>query len=139
MKKGNYPENRKTKRKHTQWFDMERIIKDWNFVPSLYYVFQTEEGWYVFEKDSYFQGNYEYNGEYFRRVFPLPFWEYGNGCMVYGYVGIIKTSHMGIMEGRFVFMKPVMTAAYVFNHSAGIKTQKNLTKYIENEIWKVKN
>lgn len=138
MEKRKYPEKRKPKRNHTQWFDMERIIKQWNFVPDLYYVFQTKDGWFVFQKDGFFEGNYENNGEYFRKVFPLPFWEYGDGCIVYGYVGIIKTLHMSILEGRFVFLKPLMTAAYILHHSATIKTEKNLIKYKENEIWKVK-
>lgn len=131
-----YPVKRKKKRKHTQFMDWDRVLVDWKFVPRMYYVFAIpEKGWWVCLPDKNFYGNIEVQGYYYRPVMQLPFYEFGSGDMVYGYVGVISHRHKAIHEGRFVFVKNVMNAGRELSQVLAYKYKVHLEKYKEVYLW----
>jgi hypothetical protein len=135
-----YPKTRKKKRKHAQFMDYSRVVGDWGFSPSLYYVYHVDDlgAWYACQPDRNFFGNIEVGGEYFRPVISLPFYNGGNGDVVYGYVGVIHHRNMSIHEGRFVFVKNPMNIGQELSYVLGIKREINLQKYKKFELWKTK-
>ena len=124
-----YPKRRKKKRPHTQWMNFDRVVYSWGEVPSMYYIWLLPTGvdggnerWYACKKErSYFEGYYHIQGEYFRRVFELPFWEYGNGAVVVGYVAVVYKSNFGIHKGRFVFLKNAFSPGAEFSKAIAYK------------------
>ncbi len=128
-----YPNKRKKKRKHIQWFNLERVVKDWGFIPEYHYVFDLKSrGWWVCkEEPNAFCGNFEYEKRFFRRVYPLKVFDGKNGMMVLGYVGVITYSHMSIHNGRFVFVKDAMNPAHALNYAVSIKREEKLREHIQ--------
>ena len=123
-----YPKRRKKKRPHTQWMNFDRVVCTWGEVPSLYYIWQLPiddeggKGWFACKKEkTYFEGFYLIHGEYFSKVFEVPFWEYGNGSVVLGYVAVIYKSNFGIHKGRFVFLKNAFSPGLEFSKAIAYK------------------
>jgi hypothetical protein len=131
-----YPKNRKKKRFHSQFIDYERVLDSWCFTPSLYYIFRINNAFYACLPDVDFYGNIQVNGEYFRPVIRLKDFEHGNGCVVYGYIGVVQRSCMGIMKARFVFVKNAMNPGLYYTKALSFKTKLHLEKFKRYEIWK---
>lgn len=131
-----YPKKRKKKRKHIQFIDYERVLEDWGFVPSLFYIFPTKESWWACLPDANFYGNIEVQGEYFKPVWPLEFYHGNAGDVVYGYVGVVYYSHGGIHKGKFVFVKNPMNIGHELSHVLAMKRKINFERYKKFQIWK---
>ena len=130
-----YPKTRKKKRDHTQFMDYERVLDTWGFVPRMYHIFRINNDYWACLADGNFYGNIESEGEFFRPVIKLPFWEFGNGAVVYGYIGVISYSSMGIHNGRFIFMKNAMSAAQELSQVVAYKYKVHLEKYKRVYLW----
>lgn len=133
-----YPYKRKKKRFHSQFVNMDRVLEQWGFVPRLYYVFFIKDRYYACLPDANFIGNVRVGDEYFRPVIELPDFEHGSGCVVYGYVGVVQYSSMGILKGRFVFVKNDMNIGLDLTRALSFKSEIHFEKYKKFEIWKKK-
>lgn len=135
-----YPKKRKKKRKHTQFMEYERVLHDWGFIPSMFHIFPVEQGskmtWWACLPDANFYGNIEVQGEYFKPVWPLDFYDGSAGDVVYGYIGVVYYSHGAIYQGKFVFMKNPMNAGKDLTHALQIKRKVNFERFKMFEIWK---
>lgn len=137
-KKGtsNYPENRKKKRVHVQWFNLERVTDKWMVSPEYFYMFQIKGEWWACTPEGNFYGNIEINGDYYRPAWPVAFYDGQNGDIVIGYVGVIYYSNMGVHKGRFVFVKNHLSAGEELSRALGYKQQVREEYYKKFEIWK---
>ena len=127
-----YPKRRKKKRNHIQWFNLERVVKDWGFIPEYYYILDLKSrGWWACKEANEFPGNFEHKGKQYRKVYPVKTFDGQNGMMVLGYVGVIYYSHMSIYKGRFVFVKDAMNPAHALNYAVSIKREEKLREHIQ--------
>ena len=135
-----YPAKRKKKKPHVQWFDFHRVVEKWNIVPSVFYMFAIPEkgGWWACKLDRPFFGNIECQGDYYKPVYKVDYYDGQSGDSVYGYVGVIYYCNMSIEKGRFVFVKNPMNMGLELSHVLCFKTKLNLEKYKKFEIWKKK-
>lgn len=133
-----YPSNRKKKRFHNQFISMDRVLDDYGFSPRLFYIFLIDCKYYACLPDVNFYGNIKVGDEYFRPVIELPGFEYGEGCVVYGYIGVVQRSNKGILNGRFVFVKNGMGVGQELTRAVSFKRKVMFEKYKKYEIWKKK-
>jgi len=133
-----YPVRRKKKRLHVQFISYARVLDNWGFVPSIYYIFAIENrGWWACLPDANYFDNIEVDGDFYRPMYEIPFYDGGHGDAVYGYVGVIYHYCKAIDSGRFVFVKnPVTSAGQELSFALSIKRKINLEKFKKFEIWK---
>jgi len=132
----NYPEKRKKKRSHAQFFRFYRVIDKWKIVPEIHYMFKIDGEFWACKPDSLFNDNLIVGGSTYKPVHSLVDYDGQEGDMVYGYVAIINSANMGVTLSRFVLMKdPVMEMSLDLSYFVGIKSKIHKEKYIKYYLW----
>lgn len=117
--------------------DYDRVVVDWEIVPRMYHIFKIKDLWYACLPDRYFFDNIIVDGECFKPVYLLKFYDGQSGDVVYGYVGVGKYENMSLYKSRFVFVKNPMNIGQELSYVLSFKRRDALPNYIKNELWKV--
>jgi len=132
-----YPDKRKKKRVHTQFMSYNRVIENWKVIPELRYIYRFDDGVYLCEEtESVSDADFLVDDVPYRRLWQDDRYSEGSGDAVYAYVGIIDQSHMGIHNGRVVYMEtPVQRAFRDFSRLLNIKKKEYIPLHIQYKIW----
>ena len=131
-----YPEKRKKKRLHVQLISFERVTERWQITPFMFYMFFIDNSWWACEPEGNFYGNVCIDGDYYKQVYPVDFYDGQNGDVVMGYVGVINSGNMSIHKGRLVFVKNALSAGVELSRSLTYKSEVRMDYYKRFEIWK---